>query len=278
MNGRHWFRKDVLLPILYVLGLGFVLRWLWQLLPKASAAITDSAVVRFTLWGILAIYILLVLITIRHVLSNYDLERYNPGDPRSLKRLMRRWRYRLPCRNCPDETLMVAIEQNLRDHHYRLESESHLIGRVYCRARRRGLLRRHRYDRVILLQHEPLNVFIMDQLLQDTIRHIRNQEERPSQRNILILVTRTEDPGDIASIGAGIANFLGKFKGGTLCPLLLSTHHSRLFYPTDRTLMPHLHRYAQNRLMRRLKHVVRQLPLPANPPEKAVAEPDEGHS
>jgi hypothetical protein len=260
MTGRHWFRKDVLLPIIYVLGLGLVLRWLWQLLPKASPDIANSSIVQITLWGILVIYALLALITFRHVLSTYDLERYDPGEPASLKRLMRRYRYQLHRRSYPDEALMMAIEQTLLDDRYHLESESHLIGRVYCRQRKTGLLLKWRYDRVILLQHEPLNVLLVDQLLQDCIRHIRSLTEKPSNRNILILVTRMEDPGDVASVGAGIANFLGKFKGGTLCPLLLSTRHNRLFFPSDRTLMPRSHRWFQNRLRHRLKSALSRIP------------------
>ncbi len=260
MTGRHWFRKDVLLPILYLLGLGVVLRWLWQLLPRASADIAESSVVRLALWAILIIYGLLVLITVRHVLSTYDLERYDPGDPASLKRLMRRQRYRLRRRDYPDEALLVAIEQNLLDDRFHLESESHLIGRIYCRPRQVFLERRRRLDRIILLQHEPLNVLLVDQLLQDCIRYIRSQSDKPSGRNVLILVTRTEDPGDVASVGAGVANFLGKFKGGTLCPLLLSTRQNRLFYPSDRTLMPRAHRNFQNRIRRRLKHVLARIP------------------
>ncbi len=63
---------------------------------------------------------------------------------------------------------------------YFLETDSHLIGRVYARRHRLAFLQRYRYDRVMIVQHEPLNVFVIDQLLQDCIRYIRSQTENRS--------------------------------------------------------------------------------------------------
>ncbi len=257
MTGKHWFRKDVLMPIFYILVFGAGLYWLWEELidvPKLA----QSDFVRLIFRIILMIYALLVLISIRHVLSTYDLERYDPGDPASLKRLLRRRRFRLKARQIPDQNLVTALEQALLDAHFRLESESHLLGRVYRRRQPEGFLSRRSFDRVIILQHEPLNVMLVDQLLQDCIRLIRSQSERPSRRNMLILVTRMADEVDAASAAAGVVNFLGKFKGGTLCPLLLATRQNRLFYPADRTLLPRSHRLFQNCLIFRLKKVIRR--------------------
>jgi hypothetical protein len=256
MTGRHWLRKDVLLPIFYILAFGAVLYWLYGLL-RQSPKLAGSDVVQMVILAIAGIYGLLVLITIRHVLSSYDLERYDPGNPASLKRLMRRRRFRLPRHQVREADLLVAIERRLLGHSYILETESHQIGRVYRRHHQAGLIANHFDDRVIILQHEPLNVLIVDQLLQDCIRHIRSHPDKISRRNLLILVTRMAETPDAASAAAGIVNFLGKFKGGTLCPLLLATRQYRLFYPADRTLLPRSHRIFQNSQIRWLKHLIR---------------------
>lgn len=255
MKRRHWLRRDVILPILYLAAFGFALYWLYgrlDLLPFAES----SKLIVWLVRSILVIYVLLCVITISHVLSTYDLERYDPGDLDSLKRLMRRRRYRLNRKEIPIETLLVDYEAALLSKGYQLETDSHLIGRVYARKRLLSFFMRFKYERVIILQHEPLNVFMIDQLLQDCIRYIRKQEDKRSKRNMLIIVTRMQEVEEVASCGAGVVNFLGKFRSGTLGVLLLATRQHRLFYPADRTLQPHTHRWFQDRQRHRLQRMV----------------------
>ncbi len=76
---------------------------------------------------------------------------------------------------------------------------------------------------------------------------------------MLVIVTRMQEPEEIASCGAGVVNFLGKFSGGTLGVLLLSTGQHRLFYPADRTLQPHSHRWYQDRHRQRLLRLIFRL-------------------
>lgn len=258
MTGRHWLRRDVLLPILYMIGFGVVLYWLFGLLGQSPEA-SKMGFVRLCVIAVVIVYAFLVIITIRHILSTYDLERYDPGNPESLKRLMRRRRFHLPAKAIPEAELLIALEKSLLDRHYRLETESHQIGRIYRRHYQAGPFGYLFDDRVFILQHEPLNVLIVDQLLQDCIRHIHAQTDKPARRNLLILVTRMTETPDAVSASAGVVNFLGSFKDGSLCPLLLATRQHRLFYPADRTLMPRLHRLFQNLQIFKLKRLIRSI-------------------
>lgn len=260
MTGRHWLRRDVLLPILYMLGFGAILYWLFGLLSQSPEA-SEMGFVRICVIAVIIVYAFLVIVTIRHILSTYDLERYDPGNPESLKRLMRRRRFQLPAKAIPEAELLIALEKSLRDRHYRLETESHQIGRIYRRHFHAGPFGYLFDDRVFILQHEPLNVLIVDQLLQDCIRHIHAQADKPARRNLLILVTRMTETPDAVSASAGVVNFLGSFKDGSLCPLLLATRQHRLFYPADRTLMPRLHRMFQNWQIFQLKKLIRTMQL-----------------
>lgn len=258
MTGRHWIRKDVLLPIGYLVLFGGGFYWLYRRLLELPET-SESDVITWILRMICVLYLLLIVITIRHVFTSYDLERYDPGNPASLKRLMRRTRYKLRRRPIPAGSLIGSFEQQLLTAGYRLETESHMIGRVYHRVRPALLFWRQQVDRVMLLQHEPLNVIMVDIALQECIRYVRNQVDRPSKRNLLILVTRMNEAEEMASAAAGVVNFLGKFNGGTLGVLLLATRQSRLFYPADRTLMPRTHRWFQNRLHWTLKFLIHRL-------------------
>jgi hypothetical protein len=254
MSGRHWLRRDVLLPVLYLAVFGVALYWLYGQLNTLPAA-SMSMMIVWLIRSVWIIYALLCLITMRHVLSTYDLERYDPGNLDSLKRLMKRRRYRLNKKHIPTEALLVQYESVLLSKGYRLETDKHEIGRIYARKRFISFLTRWKYERVIILQHEPLNVFMIDQILQDCIRYIRSQN-KPSRRNLLLIVTRMQEAEEVASCGAGIVNFLGKFKGGTLGVLLLATEQFRLFYPADRTLQPLSHRLFQDRFRHRLERMI----------------------
>jgi hypothetical protein len=258
MSGRHWLRRDVLMPILYLAVLGVGLYWLFGKLEDLPVT-ADAPLVIWIIRSMVIIYLLLLVITGRHILSTYDLERYDPGNMASLRRLMRRGRYRLRKKAYPADRLLVRLEQCLLHTGYRLESESHLIGRIYIRRNPLGFLPGRRYDRVIIMQHEPLNVLMIDQILQDAIRYIRSQRDLASRRNILLLVTRMQESEEVASCGAGVVNFLGQFRGGTLGVVLLATQQHRLFYPADRTLLPRLHRWHHDRFRRRIKSIIRDL-------------------
>lgn len=260
MTGRHWLRRDVLMPIFYLLLFGALLYWLYGLV-RQMPAVAGSSIIQLIMAAIALIYVLLVLITVRHVLSSYDLERYDPGDPASLRRLMRRSRFRLGRNPIPADRLLISLEQALMDKGFRLEIESHQIGRIYQRRHMPGLLTRGFIDRIILLQHEPLNVLTVDMLLQDAIRYIRTNDQ-PSRRNMMIMVTRMTETQDAASAAAGVVNFLGKFNGGSLCPMLLAIQQNRLFYPADRTLMPRAHRFYQDLLIFRLRKLIRSAQKP----------------
>ncbi len=122
MTGRHWLRRDVLMPIVYLILFGAALYWLYGFLNRQS--VLDADFVQTVLIIIGVIYALLILITIRHVLSTYDLERYDPGNPESLKCLMKRRRFRLSRIPVREDQLLVAIEQELLNHKYQIETAS----------------------------------------------------------------------------------------------------------------------------------------------------------
>ena len=258
MTGRHWLRRDVLLPIFYVIVFGAGLYWLSRQLNELPAA-AESTLVAWLVRIMFGVYFLLVLITVRHVLSTYDLERYDPGNKASLKRLMRRRRYKLSKRPIPLEGQLIAFEQQLHNMGYVLETESRVIGRVFCKTYPPVWMLEQRIDRVMVVQHDPLNVIMVDQVLQDCIRYVRSQVEKPSQRNQLILVTRMMNTAEAASAAAGVVNFLGKFKDGSLGVMLLAVCQHRLFYPADRTLQPRLHRWFQDILHLRFLTLIRQM-------------------
>lgn len=255
MTGRHWFRKDVLLPVFFAVAFGIVLYYLhnqFVLLPDVAASIYVIWLFRLFFIG----YALLLLLTIRHTISTYDLERFDPGSPASMKRLLRRRRYKLGNREIEPDAILQAFEENLYRRDYHLEYEGSQAGRVYYRRRRIFFIRRKKADRVMIIRQDNLNVIRIDQMLQECIRFIKSLRDLPSSRNFLLVVTNMKDPLNTASAAAGIVNFLGKFKGGTLGPLLLAHDLNRLFYAADRTIIPKTHRIFQDLLRLRLVRII----------------------
>ena len=263
MTGRHWIRKDVLFPLVLLAAFGYGIHWIWQKM-KEQPTLQENRLFYVAFIVGLIIYALLALITIRHAISSYALERFNPGNPQSLRRLRRLLRFRLPRR------LQVRLRQWVDpagDLGQWLQSMGYHAnartphGRVFVKPRKLLFsVRPTPVDRVFVLQHDLLNVLMIDQLFKDSIRYIRQQNDQPSPRNLLILIMSRTDDNEAISAAAGVVNFLGKFNGGTLGVLLLDRMHNRLFYPVDRSLQPRLHRRYQDLLRLRLIHWLRTSP------------------
>lgn len=256
MFGRFRLRKDILVSIVLVVLFGIGVYYL-QLHISRIPALVESVFITWAFRFLVVIYILLILVTLRYTLSTYDLERFDPGSRASLKRLLRRMRYRLPRGPLPVNLVMRQFEHRLMRAGYQVEYEDSISGKVYYRSRSTGLLGRSQTDRIMIKKHDALNVLLVDQMLQDCIRFIRSLRSQPSKRNVLLIVTETPDPYDAASAAAGIVNFLGKFRDGTLGPILLVSRHNRLFYPADRTILPRSHRFFQYKIRHFLFHLIR---------------------
>lgn len=247
MRRSRWLRRDTWLPVINLVLIVAALYWLYRQLARIPAAVASPVIAWIIRIAVLLI-IFLTYVTFRNLLTSYDIERFDPGDPRSLKRLLQRWRYRLYSGPLPLGQTLRRFERQLIAVGYELESDSHTLGRIYARDRRALNPFRWRTDRVILIQHEPLSVFLVDQILQQTIRAVLAKYDRPSLRNLLVLATHAQSDEDAASCAAGVVNFLGKYEDGSLGALFLAGRQGRLFYPSDRTLVPRRHRWFQIRI------------------------------
>jgi hypothetical protein len=280
MTGRHWFRRDVLIPILFLGVFGYGLYWVWQKIDE-QASLGDNKIVFYMLLASLIIYLFLVVVTLRHAAASYSLERFNPGNPQSIKRLLKMRRFslrkataaKLNSWAAPTEDISAWLASNGFTAQARTPH-----GRVFEKKRKilSLLLRSNMVDRVFLLEHDLLNVLVVDQLLRDCIRYSRQRTDAPSHRNLLILVMNRDDETEAASAAAGVVNFLGKFEGGTLGVLLFDLKHGRLYYPIDRSLQPRGHRRFQDllrlRLLQWLSKKEQQVRLPVEDSAKNTSE------
>ena len=256
MFWRYRYRKDIIISVLLVILFGVGLYYLNAYI-TGFPELVESSFITWAFRLLLLVYLLLLFVTIKQVFTTYDLERFDPGSRSSMKRLLKRMRYRLQRGPIKIDEIMHRFDMKLKNMGYDIEFDNSIAGRVYVKTYAKGLLGRSKADRVMIKKHDALNVILVDQILQDCIRFIQSLRQKPSNRNILIIVTETVDPYDTASAAAGVVNFLGKFPGGSLGPMLLSCRHNRLFYPADRTILPRRHRYFQNRIRRILASIIR---------------------
>ncbi len=251
MNIRHWFRRDVLIPAGLLLAFGYLLYRLAHAVQQLPVYQTSS----WLPWLLNACYVLyglLAVVTVRHILSTYALERFDPGDPASLQRLRRMLRYQLMFRVEAQQDLLQALMTSLGQSGYVAEAHNPAIGTVMVKARRWLLIPHTSRKRVILMDMQPINVLRVDQQLRDSIRYIRNQSREPSTRNCVVIITRLADSIEVTSAAAGIVNFLGRYQGGALGAMLLDGAQSRLYYPIDQTTIPFRHRLFAFVIRRRL--------------------------
>lgn len=269
MTGRNWFRRDVIIPLLFLGGFGYGLYFVWQKLSE-QPDLSNNSFLKYLLLACLIIYILLAFVTLRHAAASYSLERFNPGNPQSLNRLMKMRRFGLSrsitARMRSWAAPVDELTQWLTSKDYKPAARTP-HGRVFEKSRLISLPGQPRHcDRIFLLEHDLLNVLVVDQLLRDSIKYVRQRTDAPSPRNLLILVMNRDDKIEAASAAAGVVNFLGKFDGGTLGVMLLDIRHGRLYYPIDRSLQPRGHRRFQDLMRLRLLHYLSTTPQKVRKP------------
>lgn len=191
----------------------------------------------------LVIFAIMFLLFLRQVFSNHALERYDPGSPESLDRLSRLRRFKLPHRyqqlqrvwpNALDDIRSFFTRKN-----YDLVNSEH-FDFIFERERRLASPWRGRryYKRSFVCYHPMLNVLIVDQKLKQAERWIDHYwEPAASEQNFLIFITDMENFDEISSAGAGVVNFLGTMKQGSLYPVLIDLDGGRYFFPVDVTML-----------------------------------------
>lgn len=250
---HHWFKRDVIIPagMLFLSSLALV--WLsLQLMPLIS-----QPSFRWLLYVFLAsllVFALFTYVTLRHILSTYTLERFDPGNPESVKRLARMTRFNIPAPSLEPEQTGAALLEYLRSAGFSVEAHHPVLGTVLIRSHppRIPLLSHPRHERIFLLEKSPLNVFIVDFTIRDTQRYLAAQAVQPGDCSLLLFLTHEPQVLEAASAAAGVVNFLGRTEEGTLGALLFDCTNHRLYYPIDQTLLPwHLRHYFR-RLRRQL--------------------------
>ncbi|MGI6613618.1 MAG: hypothetical protein ACOX3M_04530 [Saccharofermentanales bacterium] len=234
---------------------------MWWLHKKAGEApafpglkyLNTAFIVTFVIYG------LMVVIFIFQLVSSVKLERFSPGNPESVRRLDRIWRFRLP-RKCRQ------VQNRWPD--FRNDFRAYFAERKWTRTslqpfdavmtRRRlipALGRAPLVDRVFLFYHPMLNVIIVDQVLKECEKKVEElYGHYPAPRNRVIFLTDMKNRDEITSAAAGVVNYLGVVRRGiSLCPSLFDMNAGRFFYPIDTSLMARRHRlhYWRTRLLLR---------------------------
>jgi len=259
LGWRHWFKREVIIPAGMLILSSLALAWLTiQLLP-----LLGQAAFRWLFYVFLAsllVFALFAYVTLRHILSSYALERFDPGNPDSVRRLARMPRFGYPATSLEPQQLGAALVEYLRSAGFQAEANHPVLGKVLVRTRQSRLpfLGRPHHDRVLLLEKSPLNVFIVDFVIRDTQRYLAAQAVTPADRSLLVFLTQEPQVLEAASAAAGVVNFLGRTEEGVLGTLLFDSVNHRLYYPIDQTLLPWPLRRYFRRLRKQLVGAVSQ--------------------
>lgn len=251
MSRRNWLRNfihQLIIFILFFAGLYYLYRKI-----NNTPELKDLGWLSTLLWIAIALYLLLFALFIRNSFFGYALERFDPGNVESLRRLAAMKKFHLS----PEQAHQIRAAENpiaeailwLSSLGY-VEAGRRTMGLVFERpVRRLWPFGRQKFERVFLLYLPMPNVLIVDRLLRDCIAYIDQQSEtRPAPHNHLFLITDMNQKDEVTSAASGVVNFLLKIELGSLCPWLLDITFGRLFYPLDRTLIKPAQRRRQNSL------------------------------
>jgi hypothetical protein len=267
LDWRHWLKREVAVPSILLILTGAGMIWLAvQLMPLLTDP--DMRWLLIVFLSCVAVYALFAYVTMRHVLTTYTLERFDPGDPASVQRLSAMSRFNYPASTLEAEQAKSALALALLRDGFSSEAEHPVAGSVFIRTVPPviPLLFKSRRERIFIVNKQPLNIFIVDFTIRDTLRYLEGQNHEPSDHNLLVFISLEPDRLEAASAAAGVVNFLGKTQEGTVGVLLLDAHHHRLYFPIDLTLLPFSQRRHLARVKRRILHAVR---TPDQPPVKA---------
>ncbi len=249
MSRRNWLRNfihQLIISILFFAGLYYLHRKITN-----TPELKDLGWLSTLLWIAIAFYLLTLALFIRNSFFGYALERFDPGNVDSLRRLAAMKKFRLS----PEHSRQIRAAENpiaeailwLSSLGY-TEAGRRTMGLVFERPiRKLWPFGRQRFERVFLLYLPMPNVLIVDRLLRDCIAYIDQQSEtRPAPHNHLFLITDMNQKDEVTSAASGVVNFLLKIDLGSLCPWLLDITFGRLFYPLDRSLIKLAQRRRQN--------------------------------
>lgn len=250
---RHWFKREVVIPAGMLALTGFGLAWLaQQLMPLLRQE--DFRWLLYTFLVCVGVYVLFAYVTMRHILSTYTLERFDPGEPESVRRLSQMTRFNCPGPGLDPGSFTPVLLASLESAGFSVEANHPVVGKVLIRQSppRIPLLFRSRRERIFIVEKTPLNVFIVDFTLRDTLRFLADQKDQPSDPNLLVFVTEEPQVLEAASAAAGVVNFLGKTEEGTLGTFLFDACGNRMYYPIDQTLIPFRQRFYFRKIRRQL--------------------------
>lgn len=247
MRGKGWFR-DLFSHFVILALIGAGLLWLRKKIGQApdfeALKYLDTALtVAFVLYG------LMLLVFLFQLFSSIKLERFSPGNPKSIKRLdrIRRFRFRKKYRRLQDS--WPGYRNEIRDHFVNkkwIKTGFQPFDAVLVRKRMIPSFGRTRLvDRLFFFYHPMLNVIIVDQILKESERKIEElYGPYPAPRNRLIFLTDMKNRDEVTSAAAGVVNYLGTTGcQASLYPVLLDLDAGRFFYPLDTTLLPKRHRF-----------------------------------
>ncbi|MDD2533168.1 MAG: hypothetical protein PHC86_00490 [Eubacteriales bacterium] len=254
---RHWFKRDALIPASILVLAGFALVWLAQ---KLMPLLRDPDLIwlLYTFLTSIAVYLLFALISIRHILSTYTLERFDPGHPESVKRLSKMSRFNFPASSTLEGPFGPYLQKAFEIRGFQEEANHPVIGHALLQTKPSKLpwILPDRHERIFIVERHPLNVFIVDFTIRDTLRYLADQVHTPSDHNLLIFITHEPQLLEAASAAAGVVNFLGKTEEGTLGTLFLDCQNSRLYFPIDQTLISFGQRHHLSRMRKHILDVI----------------------
>lgn len=279
LHWRHFFKREVFIPASILVLAGFSLAWLGR---QLAPLLADSGFrwLAWTFWLSVLVFLLFAYVTLRHILSTYTLERFDPGDPASVRRLSNLSRFNYPPPDHPFNPYLPVLEQAFLLSGFQPEANHPVIGRVLLRTRPSRLpgLLPDRRERIFIVEKTPLNVFIVDFAIRDTLRYLADQIHEPSDHNLLLFITHEPQLLEAASAAAGVVNFLGKTEEGIIGALLLDAANNRLYHPIDETLLPFTQRWYFRRQRRTLLDAVQMAGNAPSPESDNTPSPESGQT
>lgn len=233
--------REILLRVVSLLLLGGGLFWIVRHQSEAPQ-LTDNIFFQITFRVALGLFLVLIMVNIREVLSKHVLKRYDKNEPDSLVELQNNKKFNLAsdealALNHSQQSLIPGIFAYLESHHWILDRELPTAWQYFKAQPLNALRSQKKYYRFLVAKNPRPKSGDLERDLHDWKQFLMNQaSSMPS--NILVYIAQGADAVTATKLGVPVANHFSRYKDMELYLILIEPDHGKVYFPNDTTFLP----------------------------------------
>lgn len=247
--------REFLLRVVSLLLLGGGLFWIAHNRSEAPQ-LTDNIFFQMTFRVALGLFLVLIVINIREVMSKHVLKRYDKNEPDSLVELQNNRKFDLApnlalALRHGQQSLIPGVFAYLADRQWIFDRELPTAWQYFKAQPLNAIRSQKKYYRFLVAKNTRLKSGDLERDLHNWKQFLMNQaSSMPS--NVLVYIAQGADAVTATKLGVPVANHFSRYKDMELYLILIEPDHGKVYFPNDTTFLPLLSRLRYTFIRKRL--------------------------